>query len=86
MKTRIRFCANAMSENDFLVFSGISQPDYITPETRWRWRWWRPGAQPEIVSASGDKTELHSYLDTAVSALITIKWNSAAHSFDRKII
>ena len=23
MKTRIRFCANAMSENDFLVFSGI---------------------------------------------------------------
>ena len=86
MKTRIRFCANAMSENDFLVFSGIPQPDYITPETRWRWRWWRPGAQPEIVSASGDKTELHSYLDTPVSALIQIKWNSAAHSFDRKII
>ena len=74
MKTRIRFCANAMSENDFLVFSGIPpKPDNITPEKRWRWRWRRPGAQPEIVSASGDKTELHSYLDTLVSALIQIK-------------
>ena len=43
MKTRVRFSANAMSENDFLVFSGIPpKPDNITPEKRWRWRWGDP--------------------------------------------